>query len=63
MYYHETGVDTAVSLDFELGGNVDKLIQQKGSLTDKDSDVINSYYEGIISDTNRSYLQSMADVK
>ena len=27
------------------------------------SDVINSYYEGIISDTNRSYLQSMAGCK
>ncbi len=72
VYYHEIDVDTSVSLDFEIGGNAARinLFNKKGPQlstaavsTNGVSDVINSYYEGIISDTNRSYLQSMAGCK
>ena len=33
VYYHENGVDTAVSLDFELGGNAARI----NIFNDKDS--------------------------
>ena len=72
VYYHEIGVDTAVSLDFEIGGNAARinLFNKKDAelapvavSANGFSDVVNSFYERIISDTNRSYLQSMAGSK
>lgn len=52
MYYHEVGVDTAVSLDFELGGSAARV----NIFNDKDS-------EFLIEEEEKAYLQSMAGHK
>ena len=52
VYYHENGVDTAVSLDFELGGNAARI----NIFNDKDSSFL-------AEDEEKAYLQSMAGHK
>lgn len=52
IYYHEIGVDTAVSFDFDLGGNSARINQ----FNSKDSSFINI-------DLGKEYLQSMAGHK
>ena len=52
IYYHEIGIDTAVSLDFELGGNSARINQ----FNSKDSTSINM-------ELGKEYLQSMAGHK
>ena len=52
VYYHENGVDTAVSLDFELGGNAARV----NIFNDKDSSFL-------VEEEEKSYLQSMAGHK
>ena len=52
IYYHKIGIDTAVSLDFELGGNSARINQ----FNSKDSSFINM-------ELGKEYLQSMAGHK
>jgi len=52
IYYHEIGVDTAVSFDFDLGGNSARINQ----FNSKDSSFINM-------ELGKEYLQSMAGHK
>tara|TARA_Y100001954_G_scaffold228472_1_gene272937 strand:- start:1857 stop:3068 length:1212 start_codon:yes stop_codon:yes gene_type:complete len=52
VYYHENGVDTAVSLDFELGGNAARI----NIFNEKDSSFL-------VEEEEKSYLQSMAGHK
>ena len=52
IYYHEIGVDTAVSLDFDLGGNSARINQ----FNSKDSTFINM-------ELGKEYLQSMSGHK
>ena len=52
VYYHEIGVDTAVSLDFELGGNAARI----NIFNDKDSSFL-------VEEEEKDYLQSMAGHK
>ena len=52
VFYHEIGVDTAVSLDFELGGNAARI----NIFNDKDSSFLVELQE-------KAYLQSMAGHK
>ena len=52
VYYHEVGVDTAVSLDFELGGNAARI----NIFNDKDSSFL-------VEEEEKAYLQSMAGHK
>ena len=51
VYYHEVGVDTAVSLDFELGGSAARI----NIFNDKDSE--------FLIEEEKAYLQSMAGHK
>ena len=52
VYYHENGIDTAISLDFELGGNAARI----NIFNDKDSSFLEEEEE-------KAYLQSMAGHK
>ena len=52
VYYHEVGVDTAVSLDFELGGNAARI----NIFNDKDSSFL-------VEEEEKAYVQSMAGHK
>ena len=52
VYYHEIDVDTAVSLDFEIGGNAARI----NLFNDKDSSFL-------IEEEESSYLQSMSGHK
>lgn len=52
VFYHEIGIDTAVSLDFELGGNTARI----NLFNDKDSSFL-------VEEEEQVYLQSMAGHK
>ena len=52
VYYHEIGVDTAVSLDFELGGNAARI----NIFNNKDSSFL-------VEEEEKAYVQSMAGHK
>ena len=52
VYYHEIDVDTAVSLDFEIGGNAARI----NLFNDKDSSFL-------VEEEESSYLQSMSGHK
>lgn len=60
VFYHEIGIDTAVSLDFELGGNAARINLFNHKNVFKESSLLNPRNDPYL---NKSYVQSMSGHK